>query len=144
VSGGPAGRNPSLTVSRAGDWIEIQRWNRSDHSDKDIKVFICAELDVLNRSAGIMQDHACELDKGKFLKFAQMSLIATAVQVAPLQTGSELLRNVQDSPTKVIDHKNKKSVDQLMLKSRSEIMTVTLDGVTVLGRSITPSAVFPD
>jgi hypothetical protein len=37
------------------------------------------------------QDHACELDKGKFLKFAQMSLIATAVKVAPLQTGLELL-----------------------------------------------------
>jgi hypothetical protein len=49
------------------------------------------------------QDHACELDKGKFLKFAQKSFIATAVKVAPLQTGSELLRNVQDSPTKVID-----------------------------------------
>jgi hypothetical protein len=36
------------------DWIEVQRWNQSDHSDKDIKVFIRAELDALNRSAGIM------------------------------------------------------------------------------------------
>ncbi len=99
-------------------------------------MFICAELDALNRSASIMQDHACELDKGKFLKFAQMSLISTAVKVAPLQTGSELLQNVQDSPTKVIDHKNKKSVDRLMRKLRSEITTVTLDCMTVLGRSI--------
>ena len=77
------------------------------------------------------QDHACEVDKGKFLKFAQKSFIATAVKVAPLQTGSELLRNVQDSPTKVIDHKYRKSVDRLVRKSRSEIMNVSLDGVTI-------------
>jgi hypothetical protein len=31
----------------------------------------------------------------------------------------------------VIYHEYKKSVDQLMRKSRSEIMTVTLDGVTI-------------
>jgi hypothetical protein len=31
------------------DWIEVNRWNWSDHSDKKIKVFIRAEL---VRSAG--------------------------------------------------------------------------------------------
>jgi hypothetical protein len=37
------------------DWIEVERWNLSDHSNKDIKVYIRAdELDELNRSAGIM------------------------------------------------------------------------------------------
>jgi hypothetical protein len=34
------------------DWIEVNRWNWSDHSDKKIKVFIGAELDELNWSAG--------------------------------------------------------------------------------------------
>ena len=42
-------------ISEPLDWIEVERWNRSDHSDQDIKVFIRAELDALNRAAGIMQ-----------------------------------------------------------------------------------------
>jgi hypothetical protein len=41
-------------INEPQDWIKVQCWNLSDHSDKDIKVFICAELDVLNLSAGIM------------------------------------------------------------------------------------------
>jgi hypothetical protein len=41
-------------INEPRDWIEVQRWNRLDHSDKDIKVFTCAELDALNLSAGIM------------------------------------------------------------------------------------------
>jgi hypothetical protein len=41
-------------INEVWDWIKVNRWDRSDHSDKDIKVFIRAELDALNRSAGIM------------------------------------------------------------------------------------------
>ena len=41
-------------INEPRDWIEVERWNRSDHSDQDIKVFIRAELDALNRAAGIM------------------------------------------------------------------------------------------
>ena len=39
-------------INEPRDWIEVERWNRSDHSDKKVKVFICAELDELNWSAG--------------------------------------------------------------------------------------------
>ena len=35
-------------INEPRDWIEVERWNRSDHSDQDIKVFIRAELDALN------------------------------------------------------------------------------------------------
>jgi hypothetical protein len=41
-------------INRPRDWIEVERWNLSDHSDNDVKVYIRAELDVLNQSAGIM------------------------------------------------------------------------------------------
>ena len=77
------------------------------------------------------QDHVSERDSGKFLKFQQKSLIAGAVKVAPLQTASEFLRNVQDSLTKKIDHKLKKSVARLVRKERAQIISVTLDGVTI-------------
>ena len=40
--------------NKVRDWIETKRWNRTDHSDKDIEAFVRAELDELNRSAGIM------------------------------------------------------------------------------------------
>jgi hypothetical protein len=33
--------------------IKVNRWNWSDHSNKKIKVFIRAELDELNWSAGL-------------------------------------------------------------------------------------------
>jgi hypothetical protein len=39
-------------INEPRDWIEVERWNWSDHSDKKIKVFIRAELDELNWSAG--------------------------------------------------------------------------------------------
>jgi hypothetical protein len=37
-------------------WIEVKHssWKESDQSDKDRKVFICAKLDALNLSAGIL------------------------------------------------------------------------------------------
>ena len=38
-------------INEPRDWIEGNRWNWSDHSNKKIKVFIRAELDELNWSA---------------------------------------------------------------------------------------------
>jgi hypothetical protein len=38
-------------INEPRDWIEVNRWNWSDHSDKKVKVFICAELDELIWSA---------------------------------------------------------------------------------------------
>ena len=35
------------------EFIEVNRWDRTDNSDEDIAVFICKELDGLNRNAGI-------------------------------------------------------------------------------------------
>jgi len=75
-------------------------------------------------------DHL-EKDTGKYLKFQQKYLIADAVKVAPLQTASELIRNVQDSPTKMIDHKLKNSVARLLRKRRSQAVSVALEGLTI-------------
>ena len=36
------------------DWMEVERWRRSDHSDGDIEVFVRKHLDDLNRAAGIL------------------------------------------------------------------------------------------
>ena len=48
-------------------------------------------------------DHLPEKDKAKFLSHKQMSLIASAVKLSPLQTSAQssgvLIRNVRDSPT---------------------------------------------
>ena len=60
-----------------------------------------------------------------------MSLIASAVKLAPLQTSGELISNVQDSPTKHIDAKLKGSVTRLVLKERKNITKLQLEGVTV-------------
>jgi hypothetical protein len=49
-------------INELPEWIEVNRWNRSDHSDKDIKVFIREELDALNPvnlSAGIHASSCC-------------------------------------------------------------------------------------
>jgi hypothetical protein len=184
-------------VNKLRDWIEAKRWQRTDHSDQDIEVLVRAELDALNRSAGIMhlpgahqdrvnkygdfqyrrswaskgdvmnflcacplrercgceceakiayqpavvilffhkahsaRDHVCERDQSKYLTFQQKSFIATAVKIAPLQTGSELIRNVQDSPTKAIDHKYKRSVDRLVRQQRTQIVNVSLEGIEI-------------
>jgi hypothetical protein len=61
----------------------------------------------------------------------QKSFFANAVKVAPLQTRSKLIRNVQDSPTKAIDHKYKGSVDRLVQKQREQNVNVLLDGVEI-------------
>ena len=60
-----------------------------------------------------------------------MSLIASAVKLAPLQTSGELISNVQDSPTKHIDAKLKGSVTRLVRKERKNITKIQLEGVTI-------------
>ena len=60
-----------------------------------------------------------------------MSLIASAVKLAPLQTSGELIRNVQDSPTKHIDAKLKGSITRLVRKERKKITKIQLEGVTI-------------
>ena len=69
--------------------------------------------------------------KAKFLSHQQMSLITTAVKLAPLQTSGERIRNVQDSPTKHIDAKLKGSVTRLVRKERKNITEIQLEGVTI-------------
>ena len=60
-----------------------------------------------------------------------MSLIASSVKLAPLQTSCELICNVQDSPTKHIDAKLKRSVKRLVHKDHKNITKIQLDGVTI-------------
>ena len=62
-----------------------------------------------------------------------MSLIASAVKLAPLQTSGELIRNVQDSPTEHIDAKLKGSVMLLVTvrKERMKITKIQLEGVSI-------------
>ena len=76
------------------------------------------------------QDHVCDKDQSKYLTFQQKSFISKAVKYAPLQTGSELLRNVQDSE-EAIDYKMKRSVDRLVRKARSRIVNVSLEGIEI-------------
>jgi hypothetical protein len=38
-------------INEPQDWIKVNRWNWSDNSNKNIKVFIRAKLDALNWSA---------------------------------------------------------------------------------------------
>ena len=76
-------------------------------------------------------DHIQDRDGGKYLKFQEMSRIASAVKVAPLQTATELIRNLQDSPTKELNPMMKKSVQRLVRRERKQINTVLLDNVEV-------------
>ena len=57
-----------------------------------------------------------------------MNSIATAVKLSPLQTSDELIRNVQDSPTKHMDAKLKASVTRLVRKEGKNINKILLEG----------------
>ena len=74
----------------------------------------------------------CEvLESVKFLSQKQKAFIASAVKIAPMQTASQLLQNIQDSPTKSIDRTLAKSVARQIRKERQSLTTVTLEGVEV-------------
>ena len=68
------------------------------------------------------QDH--KEDKAKVLKYDTQDFIRKAVKTAPMNTSSELIKNVQDSPTKKIDQKLKKSVELLIQRELSKILTM--------------------
>ena len=79
----------------------------------------------------IAADHEVAKDSSKFLKAEQRKFIPNAVKIAPLQTASELIRNVQTSPTKAIDPKLKNSVRRLIMTERKKLHSVTLEGIAV-------------
>ena len=86
-------------------------------------------------------DHVAEKDKAKFLSHKQMSLIATAVKLAPLQTSGELICNLQDSLTKQIHAKLKGSVSLLVRKERKNIIKIQLEGDSTIDKTIGSLAV---
>ena len=51
------------------------------------------------------------------------------MKTAPINTASELIKNVQDSPTKQIDPKLKRSVTRLFRRKRAKLLKVECDGV---------------
>jgi hypothetical protein len=77
------------------------------------------------------QDHVPRNDREKFLKFTQKAKITHAVKVAPLQNTLEILRKIEDCPTKSINHLNKNSITRLQQEQRRQIIAVTLDCVKV-------------
>ena len=50
-------------VSEQQEWTEVNRWDHSKSWDEDILVYICQELDELNRSAGIQHVPGSHKDK---------------------------------------------------------------------------------
>ena len=58
------------------------------------------------------EDH--KEDKANFLKYDTQDFIRKAVKTAPMNIASDLIKNVQDSSTKKIEPKLKKSVEQLI------------------------------
>ena len=57
------------------DWKEVNRWQRDNHTDKDIDVFICKHLDDLNRSARVTIDNTL----GSLAKLAEKLWIVEAI-----------------------------------------------------------------
>ena len=57
-------------------------------------------------------------DKVKFLTHQERSLVATALKLAPMNSASQLLARVQDSPTKKIDAAWKNSVQRMIRQER--------------------------
>jgi len=131
-----------------GDWIYKTHWVTGRGSVSN-KVFLCplARLGKCQCQAKITEtsreiklfitnmhtsaDHGRAKDESKFLKAEQRRFIAEAVRIAPLQTATELMRNVQDSPTKSIDPRLKRSVERLVMKERRKIDSIVLEGVVI-------------
>jgi len=79
-------------------------------------------------------DHVSEKDSSKYLKYSQQAFIAQAVRIAPTQTATALIRNIQDSPTKSSDPIMKKSVQRQVREQRGVINEVLFRGVTVTNK----------
>ena len=114
------------------DWIFAQHWISGSRSISS-KVFMCplvqlaacrCQAKVVETSREIqlliadMHGAACHdlgKDRSKFLKAEQRKFIADAVKIAPMQTASELMRNVQNSSSKAINPVLKNSVHRLIV-----------------------------
>ena len=68
-------------------------------------------------------------DHAKFLTHDKQGLIRNAVKTAPMNTASELIKNVQDSSTKKINPKLKESVACLFRHECAKLLTVVCNGV---------------
>ena len=86
-------------------------------------------VSLLSTNIHTPDDHSEEKNRLKFLKPKAKSLIKTAVKIAPHQTATDLLRNVQESPTKRINNDLKKSVARAIRKERVQANKVTLGGI---------------
>ena len=84
---------------------------------------------LLSTNIHTPDDHSEEKNRLKFLTPKVKKLIKTAVKIAPQQTARDLLRNVQDSPTKRINNDLKKSVARAIRKERVSANKVTLGGI---------------
>ena len=62
-------------------------------------------------------------------RIVEQDFVRKAVKTAPMNTASELIKNVQDSPTKQIDPKLKRSVTSLIRSKRAKLLKVECDGV---------------
>jgi hypothetical protein len=76
------------------------------------------------------QDHEEEQDI-KYLSHKQKCLVAADVKVAPMQTGKQLLQNIEGSPSKAIDRTLSKSVARMVRKERRSLTSIALEGVEV-------------
>jgi hypothetical protein len=131
-----------------GDWIYSRHWLTSGGAISN-KVFRCplARLTKCKCLAKISEnareiklyisdmhtyaDHGAARDKSKYLNMEQRQLVADAVKIAPQQTASELMRNIQNSPTKKIDPRLKTSVQRLIYKERKKLNSVILDDIEI-------------
>ena len=142
-----------------GDWIFQRHWMSAGGAVSN-KVFTCPlvrlaactcqakivetprviSLSIANKHSAA--DHA-DKDSSKYLKAEQRKFISDAVKIAPLQTASELIRNVQTSPTKAIHPRLKHSVRRLIMNERRKLHAVTLEGIEVIDQ-IGPLQQFTD
>ena len=82
---------------------------------QDKVVETSGEIQLLIANMHDAADHNLGKDSSKFLKAEQRKFIDDTVKIAPMQTASELIRNVQNSPTKAIDPVLKNSVHRLIV-----------------------------
>jgi hypothetical protein len=95
---------------------------------KVVKDAISVVLSIAN--AHSKEDH--EEEHGiKYLSHKQKCLVAESVKIAPLQTGRQLMQNIESSPSKVIDRSLSNSVARMVRKERKSLTSVALEGVDV-------------
>ncbi len=79
---------------------------------------------LLIANAHTSQDHEEEQDI-KQLSHKQKCLVAAAVKITPMQTGKQLLQNIEGSPTKVIDRTFEKSVARMVRKEPKSLTALS-------------------